>query len=124
MEKPEMKDIVRVLEGLLVNPCCTEAQLHEQIAAAFAEAGLSAKHEAKLGPHCRIDFLVGTVGVEVKKNKPETRALVKQLDRYAACPQVEELLVVAPRRVRLPQKIGRKKVTMMGLERLWGVSLP
>ena len=124
MEKPEIKDVIRALEGLLVDACCTEVQLHEKIAQAFAKAGLSAEHEAKLGPRCRIDFLVGTVGVEIKKNKPQTAALVEQLGRYAACSQVEELLVVAPRRVKLPQKIGGKKVTMMGLERLWGVSLP
>ncbi len=124
MKKPETEELVRALDGLFMDACCTEAQLHEQIAQAFARAGLPAEHEVKLGPRCRIDFLVGTVGVEVKKNKPQTAALMTQLERYAACPQVTELLVVAPRRVKLPRTVGGKKVTMLGLERLWGVSLP
>ena len=43
---------------------------------------------------------------------------------YAACAQVESLVVIAPRGVDLPRTIGGKRVTMLGLERLWGISLP
>ena len=37
---------------------------------------------------------------------------------------VDRLLVLAPRGVDLPNRIGGKPVTMMSLEKLWGISLP
>ena len=64
------------------------------------------------------------VGLEIKKNKPQRAALLAQLERYAACPQVDELIVIAPRGVSVPKMIGGKRVTMLALERLWGISLP
>ena len=78
----------------------------------------------RLAPRCRIDFMVGAIGVEIKKKRPQKAALTAQLARYAACPQVERLLVLAPRGVDLPNRIGGKTVTMMSLEKLWGISLP
>ena len=68
--------------------------------------------------------MVGAIGVEIKKKRPQKAALTAQLARYAACPQVERLLVLAPRGVDLPNRIGGKPVTMMSLEKLWGISLP
>ncbi len=117
----------RVVEALRTVRCgaaCSEEALHALAAQALADAGLCARHEARLAPRCRIDFLVDGVGVEIKKNRPAPGALRAQLARYAACAQIEELVVVAPRAVGLPKSIGGKRVTMMGLERLWGISLP
>ena len=67
---------------------------------------------------------VGGVGVEIKKKRPQRAPLIAQLTRYANCPQVERLVVLAPRGVDLPKSIGGKPVTMMSLERLWGIMLP
>ena len=117
----------RVLDALHTVRCgaaCSEEELHAQIAQALLQAGLDARHEAKLAPRCRIDFLVGTVGVEVKKSRPAPGALRAQLARYAACEAVGELIVVAPRAVDMPRAIGGKRVTAVGLERLWGITLP
>ena len=69
-------------------------------------------------------FMVGGVGVEIKKKRPQRTPLIAQLTRYASCPQVERLVVLAPRGVDLPKSIGGKPVTMMSLERLWGIMLP
>ena len=85
---------------------------------------LEAAHEVRLAPRCRIDFMVGGVGVEIKKKRPQRAPLIAQLTRYASCPQVERLVVLAPRGVDLPKSIGGKPVTMMSLERLWGIMLP
>ena len=85
---------------------------------------VEAAHEARLAPRCRIDFLAGGIGIEIKKKRPERAKLIAQLARYAACPQVRALIVVAPRGVNLPRQIGGKPVTMLALERLWGISLP
>ena len=123
-EKTDLRRVMGALEPLRIGAAMEEAELHEQAARAFEAAGLAALHEARIGLHCRIDFLVGSIGVEIKKNRPQRTPLIQQLTRYASCPQVEQLLVLAPRGVNLPEKISGKKVTMMGLERLWGISLP
>ena len=92
--------------------------------AAHIRAGLEAAHEVRLAPRCRIDFMVGGVGVEIKKKRPQRAPLVAQLTRYAHCPQIARLIVLAPRGVDLPKSIGGKPVTMMSLEKLWGIMLP
>lgn len=122
-----MDERERVLSAITQIRCpavCTEMELHEMVARALTNAGLDVKHEAVLAPRCRIDFLADGVGIEIKKNRPQAAALKRQLARYAACERVRELVVVAPRGVRLPARMGNKRVTMLALERLWGISLP
>ena len=119
-----LKSVTAALCTLRVGAADSEERLHEQAAEAFARAGLEAAHEVRLAPRCRIDFMVGGVGVEIKKKRPQRAPLIAQLTRYASCPQVERLVVLAPRGVDLPKSIGGKPVTMMSLERLWGIVLP
>ena len=117
----------RVLNALSMIRCgaaCTEDELHALTAKTLTDAGIPAMHEARLAPGCRIDFLAGDVGIEIKKSRPERAKLIAQLTRYAACDQVDSLVVAAPRGVYLPKMIGGKRVTMVALERLWGISLP
>ena len=121
------EETLRVAEALGAIRCsasAAEEELHAQVAQALGAAGIEAAHEARLAPRCRIDFLAGEIGIEIKKKRPERAKLIAQLARYAACPQVRALIVVAPRGVNLPRRIGEKPVTMLALERLWGISLP
>ena len=110
-----LKSVTAALCTLRVGAADSEERLHEQAAEAFARAGLEAAHEVRLAPRCRIDFMVGGVGVEIKKKRPQRAPLIAQLTRYANCPQVERLVVLAPRGVDLPKSIGGKPVTMMSL---------
>ena len=71
-----------------------------------------------------IDFLVEDLGIEIKKSRPNAAQLKSQLERYAACETIAQLLVIAPRGVRLPKAIGGKPVMQIALEGLWGISLP
>ncbi len=120
-------ELERVLSALLALRCgasMTEAELHALCAHAFEDAELAAQHEARLAPRCRIDFLIGDIGIEIKKRRPERAKLLAQLERYAACEQVAQLVVVAPRGLNLPACVGGKRVTLVALERLWGIALP
>jgi len=116
--------IVCALETIRCGASCSEEQLHDQVAQALIDAGVSAQHEARLAPRCRIDFLAGGVGIEIKKSRPDRAKLMAQLARYAACEQIDALVVAAPRGVDLPKAIGGKPVILVALERLWGISLP
>ena len=121
------EETLRVAEALGAIRCsasAAEEELHAQVAQALGAAGIGAAHEVRLAPRCRIDFMAGGIGIEIKKKRPERAKLIAQLARYAACQQVRALIVVAPRGVNLPRRIGEKPVTMRALERLWGISLP
>ena len=100
-----------------------EYDLHRLLMDALDAAGIPYLHEARLGPRCRIDLLCGGVGVEIKRGKPERSRLLEQLGRYAACPQVEALVVACERSVALPPVLQGKPVKSLCLNRLWGIAL-
>jgi len=124
MEKEALERVMDALHAIRCGAVCPEEELHAQIAHALEQAGIAFVHEARLAPRCRIDFLAGNIGIEIKKSRPERAKLIAQLARYAACDQVSQLVVAAPRGVNLPDRIGGKRVTMLALEKLWGICLP
>ena len=101
-----------------------EADLHACVGQRLSAAGLPFTHEAVIAKGCRIDFLVGSVGVEIKKGKPSAATLAAQLQRYAACDAVGGLIVITERSVRLPPSILGKPVRCIPLSQLWGIALP
>ncbi len=101
-----------------------ESDLHRYVEGRLREAGLPCVHEAKIGKGCRIDYLVGGVGIEIKKGKPVPARLMGQVRRYAACESVSALVVVTPWSVSLPDAVFGKPLRTIALNRLWGVALP
>lgn len=101
-----------------------EYDLHAMIAEALSEAGVRFEHERRLAARCRIDFLCGEVGIEVKKGRPAPARLAAQLARYLESEEISELVVVAQRAVNLPERIRGKRVRVVSLSLNWGISLP
>ncbi len=101
-----------------------ETDLHACVGQRLQAAGLPFEHEANIAKGCRIDFLVGTIGIEIKKGKPSAATLAAQLQRYAACGAVDGLVVITERSVRLPKAILGKPIRLISLSQLWGVALP
>ena len=101
-----------------------ENDIHGFVRDRLSQAGLPYEHEAKIGKGCRIDYLVGDVGVEIKKGRPVRSTLLKQLARYAACDGVSAIVVLTQRALPLPASIGGKPVRAVSLNQLWGVALP
>lgn len=98
----------------------SESELQAGIAAALAGAGLEAHAEVDLGNGVdRIDFLVGTVGIEVK-TQGTLSALTRQLHRYALRPGIDELLVVTSRSrlANLPATLNGKPLVVVTLNLL------
>ena len=120
----DMREILRALSTLRVPAAPEEYDIHALVTAALERAGIAARHEARLCPGCRIDFLCGYVGIEVKKNRPPRASLMKQIARYAASPDISALILVAPGDLRLPREVCGVPVECVALARLWGVALP
>ena len=64
------------------------------------------------------------MGVEIKKGRPASSDLVKQLRRYLASDALGGVVVVTQRATALPGEILGKPVMLVSLNRLWGVALP
>lgn len=100
-----------------------EQQLHQLVQQALTAANLPWQHEVLIGRGCRVDYLIGSVALEIKKGKPEKKALLRQLQRYAGCEGVQELIVVCPYTLHLPPMLMDKPLYTLALQRLWGVAL-
>ena len=120
----KLNRLTNALSALRIPLSESEYQLHQWIAAALDSGGFVVQHEARLGPRCRIDFLVDGVGIEVKRGKPQKGPLLQQCARYLAFEEVEALILALDESVRLPAQVLGKPVIVFGLNRLWGVALP
>ena len=112
----------RSIESIRAPLTRSEYELHELVADALYRGGLTAEHEVPIAPRCRIDFCVGDVGIEVKRGKPNPVRLRSQCERYLASDRI--LVLVVDTRAGLPERINGKPLTVIGLNRLWGITLP
>lgn len=93
----------------------SEVDLHHRLEQVMRDAGYDPAPEARIVGG-RVDFLVDGTGIEVKvSGTPD--ALLRQITRYAADPQVRDLLVVTTihRHTHLPRKVGGKPVEVVQL---------
>ena len=124
MIERELRRVADALASVRMPAQPEEYDIHTAMADALAAAGLAYVHEYRLGPRNRIDFLVGRVGIEVKKGRPATSDLTRQLRRYLAADALDGLIVVTQRVTAVPREICGKPVMLVSLNRLWGVALP
>lgn len=101
-----------------------EMDIHGQVRRTLENRKIEFIHEAVLAKGCRIDYLAGSVGIEIKKGKPNRTRLLSQLERYLAQDRIGSMIVVSWFSVRIPAKICGKRVELIALSQLWGVSLP
>lgn len=118
-------EVLAALREIRVPLITQESDLQGMVAGRLTDAGIPHRREVQLGPGNRIDFLVGAVGIECKKGKPNRTRLLTQLERYCQSPQVAAIIVVVPwqRHLYLPEQIKDKPVHVLSLNRLWGVAL-
>lgn len=120
----EIQTIVCALSDIRIPAMPGEYDLHADVSAALTRAGISHIHEYRLAPRCRIDFVAGSIGIEIKKGRPAPAALKEQLTRYLHSDELDAVVVVVQQTVNLPQTIFGKPVNLVSLNRLWGVALP
>ena len=58
-----LEEVWQALQSLRVPLQQGEYDLHRLIGQRLTEAGIAYEHEVVLGPRCRIDLLVGDVGI-------------------------------------------------------------
>lgn len=97
-----------------------EDQLHAGMAQFMEQSGIEFEAEVRLTVHDRIDFMVGSVGIEVKVGHPLSQ-VIRQLHRYAQLPQITDLILVTNRcaHAAVPPTINGKPVEFVFLG--WGM---
>ncbi len=118
-----LENVVEAISALRAPLQQGEYDLHRLVMEALDTASLPYQHEVSLAPRCRIDLMCGSVGIEIKRGKPETARVLSQLRRYAACEQLTALVVVAEKTLPLPRTMNGKPVRLVCLNRLWGIAL-
>ena len=83
-----------------------EYDLHGLVADALQQAEIPFLHEAPLAPRCRIDFLCGEIGIEIKRGRGEKKALEKQLRRYVDSGKITALILVSEKIADVPAFIA------------------
>ena len=127
MNPSPIEQIARIKRALLsirIPATPGEYDLHEMIGCALCAADIDFCHEVNLAPRCRIDFLAGDIGIEVKQGKQPKKQLEAQVTRYLASPKLSALILITTRGAMIPGMVNGKPVEIVGLNRLWGVALP
>lgn len=119
----EVQKILDALSCIRVGAQPEEYEIHAAVARALEDAGIAHIHEYRIAPGRRIDFMSGSVGIEVKKSRPDSARLRRQLERYLDGTELTDIIVVLQRPCALPATICNKRVHVLALNRLWGVAL-
>jgi len=115
--------ILQALAGIRAPQTQDEYDLHGLVAQALQQADIPFHHEAPLAPRCRIDFLCGRIGVEIKRGKMDMKAVCHQLMRYGASGKVDALILVGEKTQDAPAYAGGIPVYPVSLHKLWGLSV-
>ena len=87
----------------------SEDQLQGAIADALRSKGHAVEREVMIAPGCRIDMMVGRVGIEVKVGGAP-RTVARQLGRYIRSDRVDGLVLVTSR-------VRHGTLTYLGVEK-------
>lgn len=91
-----------------------ESTLQAEISAQLTAAAIAHEREVRLDAKNRIDFLVGSVGIEVKI-KGAKRDIYRQIERYTEFDEIAEIVLLTNVAVRMPATISGKPVHVIPL---------
>ena len=115
--------LLEALKSLRLPPQANEYDLHALVAETLETHGIPCVHEYRLGPRCRIDFLCGQTGIEIKRGHPVRGKVMEQLRRYTAFSQISSIVLLTERPITAPKQCNGKPVIVISLYKLWGIAL-
>ncbi len=119
-----LNTIVAAIREIRAPVTISEQELHDLVAQALNDKLIPNRHEVMVAPRCRIDFLAQGVGIEIKRKRPNLKALMSQLTRYLASPMVQSLLLITERDPGVPETLLGKPLKVISLSTLWGIAVP
>ncbi|MBE5760803.1 MAG: hypothetical protein E7334_02255 [Clostridiales bacterium] len=119
----DVNSIISALKNIRAPGVIDELELQETVRQALDDAKIEYKKEARIDKGCRVDFFIDGIVLEVKARIRPSSVLKKQLSKYASCQCVKELILVSNERASVPGIIMGKKVHVLLLKSLWGISV-
>ncbi len=118
------QEVLTALAAIRAPQTQDEYDLHGLVADALQQADIDFRHEAPLAPRCRIDFLCGTVGIEIKRGRPDVNAVSRQLKRYADSGKLSAIILLSEKTApSLPGFVSGIPVYPVSLQKLWGIAI-
>ena len=112
-----MQEIKNIIERHRL-PLTDEKVTQAAIANALELAGVTFEREVRLSEADIVDFMVGSIAVEVKI-KGAKAGIYRQMERYAQHERVTAILLVSSRSMHLPALINGKPTLVASLSRGW-----
>lgn len=117
-----LEAVLSALRSLRAPLSLDEYDLHQQIAQVLTVNNFHFLHEVALMSRCRIDFLVGDIGIEVKRGRPNKTQLTKQTERYLSSEKLSAIILVSEQSFDMPSTISNKPCRTLSLRKLWGLT--
>ena len=117
-----LEAVLSALRSLRAPLSLDEYDLHQQIAQVLTVNNFHFIHEVALMSRCRIDFLVGDIGIEVKRGRPNKTQLTKQAERYLLSEKLSAIILVSEQSFDMPSTIASKPCRTLSLRKLWGLT--
>jgi len=93
-----------------------ESAMQISIGQALTDGGIEHEREHRLSAADRIDFMIGSVGLEAK-TRCNKRAIFRQLQRYSEHDAIEALILVTGTAMGLPAAINGKPIYLVATGR-------
>ena len=118
------KDIIEAVSRLRITKRnLEEKEIQNLVEKALQETNIDFEKEKNLAPRNRVDLFIDGIVVEIKKRRPPRTQVINQLTRYASLPAVREVVLILERYMDLPEEINGKPVSVVSLNKLWGMAL-
>jgi hypothetical protein len=95
-----------------------EKELQSEVESYLKRLGLKYEREVRLNSRDRIDFLIDSVGIEIKIKGSSVHVL-KQMSRYAESNRIEKLILLTTNPHGFPKELNSKPVTIVRLGSAW-----
>lgn len=95
-----------------------EKDVQLDIEQVLKDAGVNYRREVVLDARSKIDFMIGTIGLEVKI-KGGKADIYKQLERYCKLDSITEIILQTSRSMGIPNKINGKPVYVINMGMAW-----
>lgn len=113
-----MNNIVRMLQRYKIRTD-NEFEVQQQVEQIFKSNGVDYKREFRLSPKDRIDFLVDSIGIEIKVHGWSAKKIYDQIERYSKYDLIRLIVLLTSQACHFPNKINEKQIVIINLGRSW-----
>lgn len=111
------REIIQHLSGKRFS-LSDEKRLQAEMEETFTAAGIEYDREYRLSHKDIIDFKIGRIGIEVKIKGGKLN-IHRQIERYAASDELDEIILATNVATGMPETIKDKKIHVFNLGRAW-----